>query len=357
MKRLHQPEQSPVSPPLHEGTVSRLSLRGSSSHIYATVMKTCLPVWRLLSRRSYVALICAMLLAPLVCNPRWLAVATTFLIYSVVALSQDIVLGKAGLFAMGHAMFFGLGAYTTALLNVNLHVPILCTLPFAILIAAIFAIVLAGPILHLRGDYLLVALIGFNIVFVQTLQNNIFGITGGPNGIFGIGSLKLFGIVLSSPIYIYYFALIVLLITLLIVRNLETSKAGRALHFLREDELAAESIGINPRVYKIFAFGLAAGLAGMAGAVYAVLYSAVSPDAFDFLQSVLFFSIVIVGGSSIPGVMLGVAVMFVLPEVFRELAAWRYFIFGIAMMVAMILRPRGILPAKFGNIPGYLIKD
>ncbi len=183
----------------------------------------------------------------------------------MVALSQDIVLGKGGMFNMGHALFFGLGAYMTAILNTVYHVPILWTVPVAILVPAIFGILLAGPIVHLRGDYLLVTTIGFNIVFVQTLQNNIFGLTGGPNGIFGLDVPRFFGFVLESQTDIYYLAFFVLLLTLLVMRNLENSKAGRALHYLREDNLAAESIGINTRVYKIFAFGLGAGLAGLAG--------------------------------------------------------------------------------------------
>lgn len=312
---------------------------------------------KVLNRMGYVVFILAILLAPLGMNSRWMAVGTTFLIFSVVALSQDIVLGKGGMFHMGHALFFGLGAYMTAILNTVYHVPILWTVPVAILVPAIFGILLAGPIVHLRGDYLLVTTIGFNIVFVQTLQNNIFGLTGGPNGIFGLDVPRFFGFVLESQTDIYYLAFFVLLLTLLVMRNLENSKAGRALHYLREDNLAAESIGINTRVYKIFAFGLGAGLAGLAGVLYAVQYSAVSPDAFNFLQSVLFFSIVIVGGSSIPGVLLGVAIMFVLPEVFREFATWRYFIFGFAMILAMILRPKGIWPAKFGKIPAFLTKE
>jgi len=141
------------------------------------------------------------------------------------------------------------------------------------------------------------------------------------------------------------------------MHNLEKSKAGRAMHYLREDQLAAESIGINTRSYKIFAFGLGAGIAGLAGTVFAVQYSAVSPEAFEFIQSVLFFSIVLVGGSSVPGILLGVFVMFVLPEIFREFATWRYFIFGFAMILSMILRPRGIWPATFGKIPKFLIKE
>ena len=310
-----------------------------------------------MNRIGYGVFILVMLLLPTVSDSRWLAVGTTFLIFSVVALSQDIVLGKGGMFNMGHALFFGLGAYVTAILNTVYQVPILWTLPAAILLPALFGILLAGPIVHLRGDYLLVTTIGFNIVFVQTFNNNLFGLTGGPNGIFGIDVPRFFHFQLGSQTSIYYLALAVMLLTFLVMRNLERSKAGRALHYLREDQLAAESIGINTRVYKIFAFGLGAGIAGLAGAIYSVQYSAVSPDAFDFIQSVLFFSIVIVGGSSIPGVLIGTFVMFVLPEVFREFATWRYFIFGFAMILSMILRPRGIWPAKFGRIPQFLIKE
>jgi len=303
------------------------------------------------------AFIALMAILPHLLNDRWQAVAITFLIFTVVALSQDIILGKSGMFNMGQALFFGIGAYTTAILNNEFGWSIVATIPLAILIPALFGILLAGPIVHLRGDYLLVVTIGFNIVFVQVLQNNLGGVTGGPNGIFGLDSLSIFGKDLMSQIAVYYFAFIVLLVTLWVMRNLAGSKPGRALHYLREDQLAAESIGINTRIYKIFAFGLGAGIAGLAGTVFAVQYSAVSPEAFEFIQSVLFFSIVLVGGSSIPGILLGVFVMFVVPEIFREFATWRYFIFGFAMILSMILRPRGIWPATFGKIPKFLIKE
>lgn len=312
---------------------------------------------KVLKRCSYPIFFLLMAILPNLLNPRWQAVAITFLIFAVVALSEDIILGKSGMFNMGHALFFGLGAYTSAILNSALGWPLLATVPLAVLIPAFCGILLAGPIVHLRGDYLLVVTIGFNIVFVQVVQNNLGGITGGPNGIFGLDSLALFGWELTDQIAVYYFALAVLILTLGIMNNLEKSKAGRALHYLREDQLAAESIGIHTRVYKIFAFGLGAGIAGMAGTVYATQYSAVSPEAFNFMQSVLFFSIVIVGGSSAPGVLIGVFVMFVLPEIFREFATWRFFFFGFAMILAMILRPRGIWPASFGKIPSFLIKE
>ena len=298
-----------------------------------------------------------MAVLPNLLDSRWQAIAITFLIFSVVALSEDIILGKAGMFNMGHALFFGMGAYVTAILNVQFGWPILATVPLAILLPALFGILFAGPIVHLRGDYLLVVTIGINIVFIQVVQNNLGGVTGGPNGIFGLDSLNLFGWQLTSQLATYYFAFVVLLATLGVMRNLEKSKAGRALHYLREDSLASESIGINTRTYRIFAFGLGAGIAGLAGTVFATQYAAVSPEAFNFMQSVLFFSIVLIGGSSIPGIFLGVFVMFILPEIFREFSTWRYFIFGFAMILAMILRPRGIWPASFGKIPKFLIKE
>ncbi|MGA1846006.1 branched-chain amino acid ABC transporter permease [Deferribacter abyssi] len=299
-----------------------------------------------------------LLIYPFVADSRWLAVGTTFIIYSIVALSQDIVLGRAGMFNMGHALFFGLGAYSTAILNTVFNVPVLWTIPVAIVLPMVVGVLLAAPIIHLRGDYLLVTTIGFNIVFEQVLKNNLFGITGGPNGIFGIGAPEIFGFQFFSQQSIYFLSFFVLMLTFFIIRNLETCKIGRALHYLNEDSLAAECVGINTRFYRLYSFGLGAALAGLAGVLFAVQYAAVSPEAFSFIQSVLFFTIVIVGGpSSIPGILLGTFVMFVLPEIFRQFATARYFVFGIAMILTMILRPRGIWPAKFGRIPKYMIKD
>ena len=295
---------------------------------------------------------------PLVVNSAWLAIGTTFLVYAVVALSQDIILGRAGDFQMGHAMFFGLGAYTTAILNVHFGWPILATWIPAVIIPVVIAILLAGPIIHLRGDYLLVATIGFNIIFIQILQNDVFDLTGGPNGIFGIDVVRLFGFEFSSQISIYYLAFILLGITMFIMRNLDGSKFGRAMFYINKDVIAAQSMGINVRYYKLYAFALGSGIAGAAGSMFALQYSAVSPEAFNVMQSILFFTIVLVGGSaSLPGVLIGTFVMFVLPEIFREFQTARYLVFGIAMILTMILRPRGIWPVRFGNIPNFLKKD
>ena len=303
------------------------------------------------------AFILVMAVFPFTVDSAWLSIGITFLVFATVAFSQDIILGRAGVFNMGHAIFFGIGAYTTAILNVHFGLEIIATIPFAIIFPVIVAIVLAGPIIHLRGDYLLVATIGFNIIFEQVLSNNLFGLTGGPNGIFGIDVVRVFGYELWSDTAIYYMAFALLLITLLIIRNLDNSRYGRALYYINKDEIAAKSMGINIPYYKLFAFALGAAIAGAAGSIFAIQYSAVSPESFSFMQSVMFFAIVLVGGSaSLPGVIIGTFVMFVLPELFTEFKESRYLIFGAAMVLTMVLRPNGVWPAKFGNIPKFLKK-
>ncbi|MDZ7817869.1 MAG: branched-chain amino acid ABC transporter permease [Aliarcobacter sp.] len=301
--------------------------------------------------------ILVMAVFPFLVDSAWLSIGITFLVFAVVAFSQDIILGRAGIFNMGHAIFFGMGAYTTAILNVQFGFEIIETIPFAIILPVIISILLAGPIIHLRGDYLLVATIGFNIIFEQVLKNNVFDLTGGPNGIFGIDVVRVFGYELYSDTSIYYIAFGLLIITLFIIRNLDNSKYGRALYYINKNEIAAKSMGINISYYKLFAFALGAAIAGAAGCVFAIQYSAVSPESFNFMQSVMFFAIVLVGGSaSLPGIIIGTFVMFVLPELFTEFKESRYLIFGAAMVLTMILRPNGVWPATFGNIPRFLKK-
>ncbi|WP_072680586.1 branched-chain amino acid ABC transporter permease [Arcobacter sp. LA11] len=310
-----------------------------------------------MNKTTLIAILFIVIMAffPMLVDSAWLSIGITFLVFATVAFSQDIILGRAGVFNMGHAIFFGLGAYTTAILNVHFGFEIIATLPFAIIFPAIVAVLLAGPIIHLRGDYLLVATIGFNIIFEQVLSNDIFGLTGGPNGIFGIDVVRIFGYELFSDTAIYYIAFGLLLLTFLIIRNLDSSRYGRALYYIHKDEIAAKSMGINVPYFKLFAFALGAAIAGAAGSVFAIQYSAVSPESFSFMQSVMFFAIVLVGGSaSLPGVIIGTFVMFVLPELFTEFKESRYLIFGAAMVLTMVLRPNGVWPASFGNIPNFL---
>ena len=287
------------------------------------------------------------LVVPLIASNNWISILSIFAIYAVVALSQDVVLGRAGMYDMGHAVYFGIGAYTTAILNTQFGMPILWTMPLAIVVSALFGIVLSAPIVKLRGDYLLVATIGFNEIFRMAMVNNVGGITGGPDGIFGIGVPSIFGYSIMSQGGLFLVDWVLLGIVLVLMNNLEKSRLGRVFRYLKEDELAATTLGVNAHHYKVLAFGLGAGIAGAAGTLFASQLATVSPSAFVFMESVTLFAIVIVGGqASIPGVLLGTVLMFVVPQVFRDLAEYRYLVFGLAMIVVMVLRPQGIWPRR-----------
>ncbi|HET8703495.1 MULTISPECIES: branched-chain amino acid ABC transporter permease [Castellaniella] len=291
------------------------------------------------------------LLIPQLLSPAWITIGGIFAIYSIVALSQDIVLGRAGMYDMGHAVYFGIGAYTSAILSLYFNWPILWTIPVAIVLAAALGAILSAPIVKLRGDYLLVVTIGFNAIFVLAMQNNLFGMTGGADGLFGISGPTLFGHMFGTQSDLFYMNWVVLAVVLWLMGNLDRSSLGRTFRYIKHDELAATTLGVNARNYKVAAFALSAGLAGLAGTLFAMQLSAVSPGSFRFTDSVVLFAIVLVGGqASVPGVLLGTAMMFVVPQIFTEFAQYRYLAFGVAMILVMILRPQGIWPARKGVI-------
>jgi branched-chain amino acid transport system permease protein len=286
-------------------------------------------------------------LAPLFLDAYWTDVLNNIGIYAILALSLNLIVGHAGLFNLGHAAFYAVGAYTAAILNTTYHIPVLSLLPVCGFTAGLFALVVARPIIRLRGDYLCIVTIGVGEIVRIALINNLFGITGGANGIFGISRPSLFGCVIRSPKQFYYFIWIFVGVTVILFHLLEYSRVGRALNYLREDEVAAEGSGINTAHYKLTAFVLGAAWAGMAGNIYAAKMSIISPESFTFWESVLIFAIVILGGSgSIPGVLLGAFLVIGLPEVFRQFGSARMLMFGAAMIVMMIFRPQGLLPAR-----------
>ncbi|MGB3275273.1 MAG: branched-chain amino acid ABC transporter permease [Castellaniella sp.] len=288
---------------------------------------------------------------PSVMSPAWITIGGIFAIYSIVALSQDIVLGRAGMYDMGHAVFFGIGAYTSAILSLSFNWPILWTIPVAIVMSAALGAILSAPIVKLRGDYLLVVTIGFNAIFVLAMKNNLFGLTGGADGLFGVSGPTVFGHMFGTQSDLFYLNWVVLAIVLWLMRNLDRSALGRTFRYIKYDELAATTLGVNARNYKVAAFALSAGIAGLAGTLFAMQLSAVSPGSFQFTDSVVLFAIVLVGGqASVPGVLLGTAMMFVVPQIFTEFAQYRYLVFGIAMILVMILRPQGIWPARKGAL-------
>ncbi len=299
-----------------------------------------------------ILLIILLLLFPLTGNNYFIDVAFFFGIYALLGLSLNVVLGEVGLFDLGHMGFMAIGAYTTAILNTNFSIPIIILLPISGLSAAGFAYLICSPIIHLRGDYLCIVTIGMGEIVRLTLNNNPFGITGGPNGVFGIDfpSLGSFFVIDNSTKF-YFFIWIVVGLTIIALINLQRSRIGRAWNCIREDEIAAEATGIDVRYYKLLAFVLGAGLAGVAGNIYASKLMIVSPESFDFMESCMLFCIVLIGGmGSIPGVLIGAAAISLFPEVFRAFAQYRMLIFGSAMVMMMIFRPGGIWPRKRGAV-------
>ncbi|MER2529936.1 MAG: branched-chain amino acid ABC transporter permease [Candidatus Competibacter denitrificans] len=287
-----------------------------------------------------------MAVAPWFLNAYQVDVLNSIGLYTLLGLSLNLILGEAGLFNMGHAAFYAMGAYTAAILNTRYQIPILWTLPLSGAVAGAFALVVARPVVHLRGDYLLIVTIGVGEIVRIALVNDVFGITGGANGIFGINRPRLFGYVIRRPEDFFYLIWGFVALTIFLFVRLKKSRFGRALNYLREDEIAAEGSGINTAYYKLAAFGLGAAWAGMAGTLFAAKMTIISPESFSFWESVVLFMIVILGGAgSIPGVLLAAFLVVGLPELFREFAGARMLVFGLVMMVMMVVRPQGLLPA------------
>lgn len=302
---------------------------------------------------GYLAFFALLAAAPLLLNRfcadsrYWVDVLNSVGLYLVLALSLNIILGYAGMFNMGHAVFYAIGAYTTAILNTRFGMPVLATLPLAGCTAAVFALMTARPIIHLRGDYLLIVTIGMVEIVRIALMNDVFGLTGGANGIFGIERIRFFGFRLTKPVHYFYLIWAFAGLTVLLFSLLENSRFGRALRYLNADEVAAAGSGIDVAHYRLAAFVLGAGWAGMCGTLFAAKMTIISPQSFNYWESVVLFMIVILGGSgSIPGVILGAFLVAGLPELFRSFDNARQLVFGLALMIMMIVRPQGLLPPK-----------
>lgn len=285
-------------------------------------------------------------------NDYVLDVAFFFGIYVLLGLSLNIVLGEVGLFDLGHAAFYAIGAYATGILNTMFGIPVMVLLPISFVAAALFAYIVISPIIHLRGDYLLLVTIGIGEIIRLILINNPLGLTGGSNGVVGIENPSIGRmLVIDSSIEFYFLVWIVVGLSIIGLIRLQESKIGRAWNCIREDETAAEAAGINVRNYKLLAFVLGAALAGVAGNIYAGKMMVISPQSFTFMESAMLFCIVLIGGmGSIPGVLIGAGAISLFPEIFRPFAMYRMLIFGLAMIVVMIFRPGGIWPRKRGAI-------
>lgn len=294
----------------------------------------------------------AFIIYPFVASDYFIDIAFFFGIYALLGLSLNIVLGEVGLFDLGHAGFYAIGAYTTAILNTRYGIPILVLIPVSAIAAGLFAYLVCSPIIHLQGDYLLIVTLGMGEIVRLALINNPFELTGGPNGVFGIDFPSLGSwLVIDSSMEYYYLIWIMVGVSIWGLTRLQDSRIGRAWNFIREDEIAAKATGVDVRSYKLLAFVLGAGLAGVAGNIYASKLMCVSPESFTFWESCLMFCIVLIGGmGSIPGVLIGAAFISLFPEIFRPFAMYRMLVFGSAMILMMMFRPGGFWPRKRGAV-------
>lgn len=268
-------------------------------------------------------------------------------LYVMLALGLNIVVGIAGQLVLGYAAFYAVGAYTYALLNQYFGLGFWTCLPIAGFITVIAGLLLAFPVLRLRGDYLAIVTLGFGEI-VRLLLINWANFTGGNRGIANIPRPGLFGLELSpeaSTIYIYYLCLFAAIITIIIVARLINSRVGLALQALREDEIASEAMGIDLRKIKLSAFALGSCWAGFAGVLFAARNSYINPTSFTFMDSAMILSMVVLGGmGSIVGVALAALVLTLLPEYLRAFSEYRMLIFGLLMVTMMVFRPQGIIP-------------
>ncbi len=282
---------------------------------------------------------------PLVSNNYVLEVLSSAWFYAVLCLGLNIVVGYAGLLDLGYAAFFAVGAYSTGILTSQFGVNFWLTIPVAVLCSMIAGIIIGGPTLRLRSDYLAIVTLGFGEI-VRIIARNL-EITGGASGLIGIDRPYFFGIELSQTVHFYYVFLILAIIGCFVSYRLQNSRLGRAWQYVREDEDAAEAMGIGRVSVKLYAYIIGAIFGGVAGCFFAAKMTAISPETFTFSQSVLILLGVVLGGmGKIPGVIVGAFALVLFPEVFRDLGSMRILVFAIVMLIIMLYRPEGIWPSK-----------
>ena len=308
----------------------------------------------------------------------WVRITNFAILFVLLSLGLNIVVGFAGLLDLGYIAFYAVGAYVYALLaspHFGLHLPWWMILPIGALVACIFGILLGAPTLKLRGDYLAIVTLGFGEI-VRIFMNNLsepINITNGPKGLATIDSIKLFGVdfgnntrigdfILSGTIKYYFFLLVIMLIVIVINFRLQNSRIGRAWEAIREDEMAARAMGINTTRMKLLAFAMGASFGGIAGGMFSAIQGFISPESFILNESVMVLAMVVLGGmGNIWGVVLGAILLSFVPEVLRytvepaqmalfgkmwiEPEVLRMLLFGFAMVLMMLFRPAGILPS------------
>ncbi len=309
----------------------------------------------------------------------WVRILDFALIYGMLALGLNIVVGFAGLLDLGYIAFYAVGAYTWALLaspQFGLHLPFWAIIPIGFVVAGFFGVLLGAPTLRLRGDYLAIVTLGFGEI-IRIFLNNLdhpVNVTNGPVGInlidpISIGGVdftktqEIFGLIFSGAHIYYYVLLLLLLVSIFVCIRLENSRLGRAWVAIREDEIAAQAMGINTRNVKLLAFAMGASFGGIAGGLFASFQGFVSPESFILLESIMVLCMVVLGGmGNVWGVILGTFILAILPEVLRDISSplqenilgkvWldpeslRMVLFGLALIIVMLVRPTGLWPSK-----------
>ncbi|MFB1116765.1 high-affinity branched-chain amino acid ABC transporter permease LivM [Dickeya dadantii] len=315
------------------------------------------------------ALIIAAVAWPFVVSRGTVDIATLTMIYIILGLGLNVVVGLSGLLVLGYGGFYAIGAYTYALLSHYYGLGFWQCLPLAGLTAALSGFLLGFPVLRLRGDYLAIVTLGFGEIVRILLLNNT-GFTGGPNGISQIPKPTFFGLEFSrSPreggwdtfhhffgltydpsdriIFLYMVALLLVLLTLFVINRLLRMPLGRAWEALREDEIACRSLGLSPTKIKLTAFTISAAFAGFAGTLFAARQGFVSPESFTFVESAFVLAIVVLGGmGSQFAVILAAILLVVSRELMRDLNEYSMLLLGALMVLMMIWRPQGLLPMK-----------
>ena len=321
----------------------------------------------------------------------WVRALAFMLLYIMLAMGLNIVVGFAGLLDLGYIAFYAVGAYTYALLASpqltqnfawiaeafpsGLHISIWLVIPLSAGIAALFGILLGAPVLKLRGDYLAIVTLGFGEL-VRIFLNNLnapLNITNGPQGITLIDPVRIFDVSFARPqnifglevpsVYLYYYLFLVLtIITIVVCVRLQNSRLGRAWMAIREDEIAAKAMGINVRNVKLLAFALGATFGGVSGAMFSAFQGFVSPESFVLNESIIVLAMVVLGGlGHVPGVILGAVLLALFPELLRhtvtpvqmalfgnvivEAEVLRMMLYGLALVLVMLYRPKGLWPA------------
>ncbi|RZU99351.1 branched-chain amino acid ABC transporter permease [Spiribacter vilamensis] len=320
-------------------STAKLAAAGVVDRLYATFDSPRRQMWLM------VAIVVVMALLPLVMGRYTTTIMTNALLYVVLALGLNIVVGYAGLLDLGYAAFFAVGAYSVGILTVQFDWNFWLAIPPALLAACMAGVIIGGPTLRLRSDYLAIVTLGFGEIVRFSARN--LEITGRASGLSNIPEPSFFGYVIDSYVDFYYVFLLLAVMAVVASHRLYHSRLGRAWLYVRHDEDAAEAMGINRVRVKLAAYVTGSVFGAIGGIFFSVNLGAISPESFSFEQSVLILMAVILGGmGKIPGVILGAFIIILGPELLRELGELRLLLFAVIMLLIMLLRPSGIWPER-----------